>query len=95
MLLLVKADTWLGRDLAKCVRTNVPQKMFFSFVQITSHLYSKAEKERKNVSEVRNHTDRVVSFLIRLLKRKKMLRFVPKAVRTQSIGFIHSACRFR
>ena len=24
-----------------------------------------------------------------------MLRFVPKAVRTQSIGFIHSACRFR
>ena len=54
-----------------------------------------AEKERKNVLEVRNHTDRVVSFLIRLLKRKKMLRFVPKAVRTQSIGFIHSACRFR
>ena len=60
-----------------------------------SHLYSMAEKERKNVSEVRNHTDRVVSFLIRLLKRKKMLRFVPKAVRTQSIGFIRSACRFR
>ena len=54
-----------------------------------------AEKERKNVLEVRNHTDRVVSFLFRLLKRKKMLRFVPEAVRTQSIGFIHSACRFR
>ena len=54
-----------------------------------------AEKERKNVLEVRNHTDRVVSFLIPLLKRKKLLRFVPKAVRTQSIGFIHSASRFR
>ena len=52
-----------------------------------------AEKERKNILEVRNHTDRVVSFLIRLLKRKKLLRFVPKAVRTQSIGFIHSASR--
>ena len=52
------------------------------------------EKERKNVLEVRNHTDRVVSFLIRLFKRKKLLRFVPKAVRTQSISFIHSASRF-
>ena len=32
-----------------------------------------AEKERKNVLEVRIHTDRVVSFLIRLLKRKMLL----------------------
>ena len=83
------------RHSKMCVRTNVPQKMFFFFfVYITSHLYSMVEKERKNVLEVRNHTDRVVSFLIRLLKRKKLLRFVPKAVRTQSIGFIHSASRF-
>ena len=38
-----------------------------------------AEKERKNVLEVRNHTDRVVSFLMRLLKRKNNVAFRPQS----------------
>ena len=50
-----------------------------------------AEKERKNVLEVRNHTDHVVSFLIRLLKRKKNVAFRPQSS-SYSVHWLYSFC---
>ena len=55
-----------------------------------------AESEIKNVSVVRNHTDRFIRFLIIChIAAKKVVAFRPKiSSYPQSIGVIHSASRF-